>query len=193
MRQLLDYYEQYRMLLQQRGYPLHFKPALEALPELRPDDDKATEAWSLAVAYGMVAAKTFGWVWAVDTEQKRDPDDPTNFRPVEVLRAGSLWDIAAEIAPVEAREVASHSSRFLHATRSGAMGQFSQRRECIAAVERLVERRLGAVGKQALTVELSRYVEEILGPRIRRADELDAATLSREYSAIRRFVVRLKL
>jgi hypothetical protein len=193
MRQVLEYQEHYRALQQQRGYPLHFKPCLEALPELRPDDDRATEFWALAVAYGMAAARTSGWYWALDTDQRRDPDDPTSFRSVEVLRAGSLWDLAAEIAPVESREMPAHSSRFLHATRSGALGQFTQRRECVAAAERMVERRLGAIGKQGLVAELGRYMEEILSPRMRRAEDLEASTLTREHAAIRRFLGRLNL
>jgi hypothetical protein len=193
MRQILDYHEHYRALLQQRGYPIHFRPALEALPELRPDDDKATEAWSLAVAYGMVAARTFGWIWTLDAEQKKDPDLPGGYLTVDVLRTGSLWDLAAEIVPVEPREVPPHSGRFLHASRSGALGQFAQRRECALAVDRLVGKRLDTVGKQAMGAELTRYLEETLRPRIRRADELEAATLAKEQAAIRRFLDRLNL
>lgn len=193
MRQILDYHEHYRALQQQRGYPLHFKPNLEALPELRPDDDKATEAWALAVAYGVIAAKTFGWVWALDTEQKKDPDLPGGFRSVDVLRTGSLWDLAAEIAPVELKEIPPHSSRMLHQTRSGALGQFSQRREWVSAVDRLVNRRLDQQGKQSLAAELTRYLEEVVAPRARRAEEMESATLAKEQAALRRFLERLNL
>jgi hypothetical protein len=193
MRQILDYQEHYRLLQQQRGYPVHFKPALEALPELRPDDEKATEAWSLGVAYGMVALKDFGWVWALDSEQRKDPEVPGAFRTVEFLRTSSVWDLAAEIAPVETREVAPHSSRFLHPTRSGALGQFSQRREFITTAERKVRQRLDLLGKQLVGAELTRYLEEVLGPRSRRAEELEAATLTKEYAAIRRYLDRLNL
>jgi hypothetical protein len=193
MRQILDYQEQYRALQQQRGYPVHFRSSLEALPELRPDDERATESWSLGVAYGIVAAKHFGWVWALDTEQRKDPEFAGGFRTVEFLRTGSLWDLAAEIVPVENREVAQHSSRFLHGTRSGALGQFGQRREYVAAVDRLIGQRLDAIGKQTLTNELTRYLEEVIAPRVKRAEEMEAATLTKEYAAIRRFIDRLNL
>jgi hypothetical protein len=193
MRQILDYQEQYRALQQQRGYPVHFRSALEALPELRPDDEKATESWSLGVAYGVIAAKHFGWVWALDTEQRKDPEFAAGFRTVEFLRTGSLWDLAAEAAPVDNREVAPHSSRFLHATRSGALGQFCQRRDYVAAVDRLIGARLDAIGKQALTGELTRYLEEVIAPRVKRVEEMEAATLTKEYAAIRRFVDRLTM
>ncbi|HYF94564.1 MAG TPA: tubulin-like doman-containing protein [Symbiobacteriaceae bacterium] len=193
MRQILDYQEQYRMLQQQRGYPVHFKPCLEALPELRPDDEKATECWALGVAYGMIAAKMNGWVWAFDTEQRKDPEAPGGYRTVEFLCTGSIWDLAAEIAPVEKNEVPAYSSRFLHATRSGALGQFGQRRDYLAAVEQMVGRRLEATGKQALGAELTRYLEETLARRMKRADEMEAATLTREHGAIRRFIERINL
>ncbi|HLN61507.1 MAG TPA: hypothetical protein VK464_08095, partial [Symbiobacteriaceae bacterium] len=193
MRQILDYQEHYRMLQQQRGYPVHFKSCLEALPELRPDDEKATEAWALGVAYGMIALKDFGWVWALDSEQRKDHEVPGAFRTVEFLRTSSVWDIAAEIVPVEGRETQPHSSRFLHATRSGALGQFSQRREFIAAAERKVRQRLDGSGKLAVGNELTRYLEEVLGPRCRRADEMEAATMTKEYTAIRRYLDRLNL
>lgn len=193
MRQVLDYQEHYRALQQQRGYPVHFRPCLEALPELRPDDEQATESWALGVAYGLIAAKTFGWVWALDQQPRKAEDAPGGFRMVEVLRTGSLWDVAAEILPVEIREVAPHASQLLHATRSGALGQFSQRRECVAAVERLVNRRIDQLGKRAVNAELSRYLTERLAPRLRREGEAEAATLMREHAAVRRFLERLNL
>jgi hypothetical protein len=193
MRQILDYQEQYRMLQQQRGYPVHFKPCLEALPELRPDDEKATEAWSLGVAYGMIAAKMNGWVWAFDSEQRKDPETPGGYRTVEVLCTGSIWDLAAEIAPVEKGEVPAYSSRFLHATRSGALGQFGQRRDYIAAVEQMVGRRLESIGKQSLSLELTRYMEETIARRMKRAEEMEAATLTKEHGALRRFLDRINL
>jgi hypothetical protein len=193
MRQILDYQEQYRMLQQQRGYPVHFKPCLEALPELRPDDEKATEAWSLAVAYGMVAAKMQGWVWAYDTEQRKDPEVPNGYKTVEFLCTGSIWDLAAEIAPVEKGEIPSYSSRFLHGTRSGALGQFGQRREYIGVVEQLVGRRLEALGKQALSAELTRYLEDVLARRMKKAEEMEAATLTKEHASLRRFLDRINL
>jgi hypothetical protein len=193
MRQILDYQEQYRMLQQQRGYPVHFKPCLEALPELRPDDEKATEAWSLGVAYGMIAAKMNGWVWAFDSEQRKDADSAGGYRMVEFLCTGSIWDLAAEIAPVEKGEVPAYSSRFLHATRSGALGQFGQRRDYIAAVEQMVGRRLETIGKQAFSAELTRYLEETIARRMKRAEEMEAATLTKEHGAIRRFLDRINL
>jgi hypothetical protein len=112
---------------------------------------------------------------------------------VEFLRTGSLWDLAAEIVPVETREVASHSSRFLHATRSGALGQFGQRREYVTAVERMTGLRLDSIGKQHLTAELTRYLEEVIAPRVKRVEEMEAATLTKEYAAIRRYLDRLNL
>jgi hypothetical protein len=178
MRQILDYQEHYRALQQQRGYPLHFKPCLEALPELRPDDEKATECWALAVAYGMAACKTFGWVWALEGG---------------TLCTGSLWDLAAEIVPVESREVLPHSNRFLHQSRAGAMGQFSQRREWVIRVEQMVNQRLDALGKQVVGAELGRYLEEVLMSRMKRTEELDAISLTRESGALRRFLDRLNL
>jgi hypothetical protein len=193
MRQILDYQEHYRALQQQKGYPVHFKHAHEALPELRPDDERATEAWALGIAYGVIAAKTFGWVWALDVEQRKDTDSPIGFRTQEVLRTGSLWDLAAEIVRVESREILPHSSRFLHVTRSGALGQFSQRRDAIAAVERLVERRLDHLGKQPMVSELTRYIEEVLHPRMKRVEEMEAATLTKEYQAMRKWMERLTL
>lgn len=193
MRQILDYQEHYRMLQQQRGYPVHFKPCLEALPELRPDDEKATEAWALGVAYGMIACKTFGWVWALETEQRKDTEIPGGYKAVEMLCTGSLWDQAAEIASVGNKEIAPHSSRFLHATRSGALGQFGQRRDAVAAVERMVGIRLDAYGKQLVAAELTRYLQEVIHPRMKRAEEMEAATLTKEHAAIRRFMDRLNL
>ncbi len=193
MRQVLDYQEHYRSLQQQQGYPVHFKPCLEALPELRPDDEKATEAWALAVAYGMAAARTAGWVWALDEQPSRPDEGGGSPGGEAVLRTGSLWDLAAEIAPVEPGDIPPHSSRFLHATRSGALGRFGQRREWVAAVERMVSRRLDAVGKQVLGAELGRYLEEVIAPRLRRQEEMEAATLTREHAALRRFLHRLNL
>jgi hypothetical protein len=190
MRQVLDYQEHYRALQQQRGYPMHFKPCLEALPELRPDDERATECWALGLAYGIVAAKTFGWVWALDTEPRTD-GEPSGLRTV--LRSGSLWDVAVEIAPVVPQEIASHSSRFLHPTRSGALAQVAVRKEALAAIERLVNRRLDSIGKQVVAQELTRYLDQVLMPRLLRQEEMEAATITKECSALRRFLERLNL
>lgn len=191
MRQIPEYQEHYRALLQQRGYPVHFKPVLEALPELRPDDERATEAWALSVAYGMVAAKSYGWVWALDTEEQKEPENG-RYRSSRLLCTGSLWDLAAEIAPVRSREMAAHSTRFLHATRSGAAGQFGQRRVWVQEAEQMVVRRLETAGKHLVSAELARYLDEVISPRLQQ-EEAEVAALTREQVAIRRFLGRINL